>query len=186
MKPINTKKVIILDRDGVINEDSKNYIKSADEFIFLPGSIDAIALLTKKNFKIGLATNQSGIGRGLYDKDGLNKIHQKMLTAIIKAGGKIDEIAYCPHLPEDLCNCRKPKPGMLVDLANRFNCKTSDMIFIGDKTTDIMAALSVGAIPMLIYSSMTDKSILDKYVDLLSFSSLAKCVTYITEQFYAN
>jgi D-glycero-D-manno-heptose 1,7-bisphosphate phosphatase len=179
MQPLNSSRVIILDRDGIINQDSKDYIKSVDEFNFLPGSVDAIAKLTKAGFRIGLATNQSGISRGYYDEAELHKIHKKMLDSIHISGGKIDEIAFCPHLPEALCDCRKPKPGMLLDLANRFACNARDIIFIGDKLTDILAALSIGAEPMLVYSSMTDENILDKYANLQAFSSLAECADHI-------
>ncbi|OGV34577.1 MAG: D-glycero-beta-D-manno-heptose-1,7-bisphosphate 7-phosphatase [Legionellales bacterium RIFCSPHIGHO2_12_FULL_35_11] len=169
-------KVIILDRDGIINHDSEYYIKSIDEFVFLPGSVDAIVKLTKNHYRIGIATNQSGIARGLYDTDILNEIHAKLQATISNAGGKITEIAFCPHHPEDLCSCRKPKPGMLLDLANRFKCKPREMIFVGDKETDIMAAKAIGAEPILIYSSMTKPNLLTKYPALQAFASLAEYV----------
>ncbi|MDF1757369.1 MAG: D-glycero-beta-D-manno-heptose 1,7-bisphosphate 7-phosphatase [Legionellaceae bacterium] len=172
-------KVIILDRDGIINQDSVNYIRSADEFIFLPGSVDAVARLTIAGYKIGLATNQSGIARGYYDESTLSKIHNKMQTAITDAGGEISEIAFCPHLPSAGCECRKPRPGMLLDLAGRFGCSPADIIFVGDKITDIQAAIAVGATPMLVYSPMTDKTKLDDFSPLSAFDSLAECADFI-------
>lgn len=144
------QKVILLDRDGVINYDSPNYIKSTDEFNFIPGSVKAIAQLTKLGFIIGIATNQSGIARGLYDHNTLNAIHTKMLTKIRNHGGDIAAIEYCPHHPKDNCVCRKPAPGMLYKLADRLECELTHTPFIGDKLSDLKAALNAGAKPILI------------------------------------
>ncbi|NCX96883.1 MAG: HAD-IIIA family hydrolase, partial [Chitinophagia bacterium] len=109
----NKARVVILDRDGIINQDSLHYIKSLDEFIFLPKSAEAIANLTKAGYKVGIATNQSGIARGYYSHQTLKAIHAKMLEGINAVGGKIDAIEYCPHAPVEACSCRKPEPGML-------------------------------------------------------------------------
>ncbi len=166
-QPRQTLPVIILDRDGVINEDSPHYIKSVEEFVFLPGSIEAIVRLHLAGYQIGVATNQSGLARGFYDEVTLTSIHEKMLHQVLSAGGSIDEIIYCPHLPEAGCDCRKPRPGMLIELSRRFGCQTRDLIFIGDKMTDVQAALAVGATPMMVTSPMTEKSILQAFSDIL-------------------
>lgn len=169
--------IVVLDRDGIINEDSPHYIKSVDEFIMLPGSAEAIAQLYAAGYRVGVATNQSGIARGLYDRETLTAIHAKMHEQVRAAGGEIEEIAYCPHLPEEACACRKPQPGLLLELAERFECEPEDMIFIGDKLTDIQAAEAVGARPMLILSSMTDEQVTQMYPDVPVYHSLQACVT---------
>jgi len=179
MQPLDPHPVIILDRDGIINEDSPYYIKSVDEFILLPGSVQAIAKLTAAGFRIGVATNQSGVSRGYYDETKLAAIHAKMLYHVRTAGGRIDEIAYCVHLPEEGCRCRKPNPGMLHDLATRFACETHEMIFIGDKITDIQAAEAAGAKPILVRSPMTDEHALQRYPHVPVFDSLAACVDHL-------
>ena len=177
VKSKNSKKIVLLDRDGIINEDSPNYIKSVDEFIFLPGSIDAIVRLTKAGYQIGVATNQSGVSRGYYDERMLAAIHEKMLTQIRAAGGNIEAIEYCPHRPEEGCLCRKPKPGMLYTLAKRLNCSLTDVPFIGDKISDLDAALAAGAKPVMVVSSWTDKDTMRlSYSHVPVFDSLALCV----------
>lgn len=182
MTQSNTLPVIILDRDGIINEDSPYYIKSEDEFIFLPGSVDAIARLTAAGYRMGVATNQSGVSRGYYDEAKLAVIHEKMMYHVLAAGGRIDEIAYCSHLPDDECMCRKPKPGMLFDLAARFVCTTRDLVFIGDKITDIQAAEAAGARPILVVSPMTDQDSLQAYPHVPVFSSLAACAEHLINE----
>ena len=159
--------LIILDRDGVINVDSKDYIRSPDEWHAIPGSLDAIAKLHKAGYKIGIATNQSGINRGYYSEDTLDKIHAKMLAEIKKAGGHIDMIAYCPHTPDDYCECRKPKPGLLNHISQTLNIPLSHAIMIGDKQTDFDAAKAAGADGILINADTNKKS---------DFSSLADTV----------
>lgn len=178
----NEAKVIILDRDGIINHDSLNYIRSPEEYIFLPKSIEAIARLTAAQYKIGIATNQSGIARGYYSHATLSAIHAKMLDGIKSAGGTIDFIEYCPHFPTAGCKCRKPEPGMLLSLASKFKVLPQDIIFIGDKGTDVKAAMSIGATPFLVYSSMTHAEDLVAYPDLLKFTSLYDCVDYLLQE----
>ena len=114
-------KIVILDRDGVINEDSANYIKNPNEWIPIPQSLEAIALLKQNNFYVIIATNQSGVGRGLYNVEVLNQIHNKMNKMLQDVGGSIDAIFFCPHTDEDNCNCRKPKIGMLEEIEKRFS-----------------------------------------------------------------
>ncbi|MCK5121030.1 MAG: D-glycero-beta-D-manno-heptose 1,7-bisphosphate 7-phosphatase [Methylococcales bacterium] len=141
---------VLLDRDGVINHDSDDYIKSADEWLPIAGSLEAIALFNKNDYKVIVITNQSGLSRGLYDEATLDQIHQKMHQLTLQKGGEIDAIFYCPHGPNDNCLCRKPKPGMLNDFAQQYNCSLENIYFIGDKLGDIQAAESAGAKPILV------------------------------------
>ena len=143
-------RLIILDRDGVINEDSDEFIKSPDEWIPIPGSLEAIARLTRTKYRIVVATNQSGLGRGLLDVNMLARIHEKMHRKLGEVGGRVDAIFFCPHTPDDHCECRKPKPGLLRDIANRLYVDLNDVPAIGDSLRDIQAAKAVGARPMLV------------------------------------
>ncbi len=169
-------KLIILDRDGVINQDSLDYIKSPDEFIMLPGSAESIARLKAAGYKVAVATNQSGISRGLYNETQLAAIHQKMLDCVHAVGGSIDSIEYCPHLPELHCSCRKPKPGLLNAIARKFNCSLINIPFVGDRISDIEAAKAVGAQPVIILSPMTNQAGLDAHPDVPVFCSLLEYV----------
>ncbi len=169
-------RLILLDRDGIINQDSLHYIKSVDEFILIPGSVESIARLTVSGYKIGIATNQSGVSRGLYTEEVLEAIHQKMTDAVQAAGGTIDAIEYCIHLPSERCYCRKPNPGMLLSLAKKFDCSLNDVPFIGDRISDIKAAQAAGARPVIILSSMTDLIGLKAHPDIPVFNSLAAYV----------
>ena len=143
-------KLVILDRDGVINYDSKQFIKSPAEWRPIPGSLDAIARLHEAGYLVIVATNQSGIGRGLFDMDTLNAIHDKMHRAVLGAGGRIDAIFYCPHPIEANCNCRKPKTGMLERIASCFNVDLAGVPAAGDSLRDLQAAVAVGAKPLLV------------------------------------
>ena len=144
------KKLIILDRDGVINQDSLHYIKSPDEFILLPGSCEAIARLTGAGYIVAIATNQSGIARGYYDEVQLAAIHDKMISSVQAVGGRIDFVIHCPHMPDAGCDCRKPKPGMLLAIAKHFDCPLLGVPFVGDRVSDIQTAESVGALPRIV------------------------------------
>ena len=143
-------KLVILDRDGVVNHDSKQFIKSPAEWRPIPGSIDAIAKLSQAGYRVIIATNQSGIGRGLFDMDTLNAIHEKMHRAVQQAGGRIDAIFYCPHPIEDDCKCRKPKTGMFERIARCFNVDLIGTPSVGDSLRDLQAAAAVGARPLLV------------------------------------
>ena len=142
--------LIVLDRDGVINADSSEYIKSPDEWQPLPGALDAIAALTRHGFRVAIATNQSGIGRGLFTRATLEAIHAKLRAAVSAAGGRIASIHYCPHRPDDGCECRKPAPGLLLAAAAEAGIAPASMIFIGDKPSDVGAARAAGAEPILV------------------------------------
>lgn len=143
-------KLIILDRDGVINEDSDNFIKSPEEFIPLTGSLEAIARLNKAGYKVAIATNQSGIGRGFYDVAALNAMHDKLNRLLDEKGGHIDLIVFCPHLAEDHCNCRKPKTGLLLQIQDYFHTDLTGVPVVGDSLRDLQSAQAVGAIPHLV------------------------------------
>lgn len=143
-------KLIILDRDGVINYDSDEYIKSPDEWAPIPGSLEAIARLNRAGYTVVVATNQSGVGQGLFDLNTLQKIHEKMQQEVARVGGKIDEIFFCPHTPGDHCDCRKPKPGLLLEIAKKFHHDLKNVPAVGDSLRDIEAAQAVGAQPVLV------------------------------------
>ncbi|MFL9894296.1 D-glycero-beta-D-manno-heptose 1,7-bisphosphate 7-phosphatase [Paraburkholderia sp. RL17-381-BIF-C] len=139
-----TKKVVILDRDGVINVDSDAFIKSPDEWVALPGSLEAIARLNQAGYRVAIATNQSGIGRGLFDMNALNAMHLKMHRMAAAVGGRIDAVFFCPHTAEDHCECRKPKPGMLKMIAERFEVDPEHTPVVGDSKRDLQAGASLG------------------------------------------
>jgi len=143
-------KLVILDRDGVINHDSDQYIKSPAEWRALPGSIEAIARLNQNGFRVAVATNQSGIGRGLFDMATLNAINDKMMEMVFRQGGRIDALFFCPHTADENCNCRKPRTGMYEEIAARFHTELKGVPAIGDSLRDLQAAEGVGAQPILV------------------------------------
>jgi D-glycero-D-manno-heptose 1,7-bisphosphate phosphatase len=151
-------KLIILDRDGVINHDSDLYIKSPDEWVPIPGSLEAIARLNQWGWRVVVCTNQSGIGRGLFGMDTMNAIHDKMIKAASHVGATIDAIFFCPHTNADNCDCRKPKPGMLKEIAARYNMDLAGVPVIGDSLRDLQAAVAVGAAPMLVLTGKGKKT----------------------------
>lgn len=151
--------LIILDRDGVINEDSDAFIKSPDEWQALPGSLEAIAQLTNAGWQVVVATNQSGIARKLFDLDTLHAIHDKMHRQVREYGGVIDAIFFCPHGPKDDCECRKPLPGLFTDIANRLNTSLHNVPCVGDSLRDIQAAQAVGAQPILVRTGKGTKTL---------------------------
>ncbi len=175
------QKYILLDRDGVINIDSDNYIKSADEWNPIPKSLEAIALLNKYGFKVVVITNQSGLGRGFYDEATLTEIHNKMKRLTEEKGGGIDAIYYCPHIPTDNCDCRKPKPGMLNQFANANTVTLVDVFFVGDKIADIQAAESAGAKPILVKTGKGQNTLNDNPgIKHPIFENLYDAAKYIT------
>lgn len=159
-------KFIILDRDGVINYDSDDYIKTPAEWIAIENSIQAIALLTKAGFTITVASNQSGIGRGYYNEATLALIHEKMYKIIQAAGGNIADVFYCPHITQDNCDCRKPKPGLLLQIQEKYQIDLTQVVMVGDKLSDIQAALAVGVKPILVKTGKGKKT-LAKYAKAL-------------------
>lgn len=143
-------KLVILDRDGTINFDSDQYIKSPAEWQPIPGSLEAIARLTQAGYRLVVATNQSGIARGLFDVATLNAIHDAMHRAIAQAGGRIEAVFFCPHAADSACACRKPKPGMLLEIGRRFNAALEDVDMVGDSLRDLLAAEAAGTRPVLV------------------------------------
>jgi D-glycero-D-manno-heptose 1,7-bisphosphate phosphatase len=144
-------KLIVLDRDGVINVDSDQFIKSPEEWKPIPGSLEAIARLNQWGWRVVVASNQSGVGRGLFGMDTLNAINDKMVQAASpRSGGRLDAIFFCPHAADSTCDCRKPKPGMLLQIAERFNVELPTCPVVGDSLRDLQAAVAVGCQPYLV------------------------------------
>ena len=174
-------KLVILDRDGVINHDSDEYIKSPDEWVPVPGSIEAIARLNHAGYTVTVATNQSGIARGYFDISTLNAMHEKMHLLVNQAGGHVDGIFFCPHSPADNCNCRKPLPGLLLQIARRFSTSLENVAFIGDSHSDIEAARLAGAIPILVRTgkgTITEKKLAESST-IPVFDDLSQAVSSI-------
>ncbi len=143
-------KLVILDRDGVINFDSDQFIKNPQEWQPIPGSLEAIARLCQAGYRVVVASNQSGVGRGLFDMSTLNAIHAKMHKLVAQAGGRIDAVFFCPHAADSRCACRKPKPGLFQEIATRMRRDLRGVPAIGDSLRDMQAAHAVGARPMLV------------------------------------
>ena len=154
-------KLIVLDRDGVINYDSEQFIKSPDEWRPIPGSLEAISRLNHAGFRVVVATNQSGLGRGLFDMATLIAINDKMHKALAQIGGRIDALFYCPHTADSACECRKPKPGMLIEIGNRFGVELTGVPCVGDSVRDLQAAAAVDAQPILVLTGKGEKTLRD-------------------------
>jgi D-glycero-D-manno-heptose 1,7-bisphosphate phosphatase len=151
-------KLVILDRDGTINHDSDQYIKSLQEWRPIVGSIEAIARLTQAGYRVVVATNQSGIARGLFDTSTLIAIHDGLQRAVGQAGGRIDAFFFCPHAADSACECRKPQPGMLLEIGRRFNASLADVFMVGDAQRDLDAAAAAGARPVLVLTGKGKKT----------------------------
>lgn len=152
-------KLIILDRDGVINYDSDQFVKTPAEWKAIPGSLEAIARLTQAGFRVVVCSNQSGIGRGLLDMATLNAINDKMYKALAPLGGRIDALFYCPHPAEAGCSCRKPNSGMFEDIARRFNISITGVPSVGDSLRDMEASAAMGCKPMLVLTGKGKKTL---------------------------
>ena len=144
---MNPIKLIILDRDGTINEDRDDYVKSADEWVPIPGALEAIARLNHAGWHTVIATNQSGIGRGTFDMAALNGMHLKMNQMLAKHGGRIDAVFFCPHIPEEACDCRKPLPGLFRQVGERFGVALTSVPVVGDTLRDLQAGVAAGCLP---------------------------------------
>ncbi len=153
-------KLIILDRDGVINQDSDDYVKSLEEWIPLEGSCEAIADLSKAGFIIAVATNQSGLARGYFSVDDLEAMHGRMNALVEEAGGEITTIKYCPHGPDDGCDCRKPLPGLVAQIEEELGISAKGAWFIGDSLRDLQAGLAKGCKPALVMTGKGEKTLL--------------------------
>lgn len=150
--------LIILDRDGVINFDSDQFIKSPEEWKPIPGSLEAIARLNQAGYRVVVSTNQSGVGRGLFDMPMLNAIHDKMHKACALAGARIDAVFFCPHTAESNCRCRKPKTGMMEEIAERYNVSLAGVPAVGDSLRDLQSAAKMGAKPYLVLTGKGAKT----------------------------
>jgi D-glycero-D-manno-heptose 1,7-bisphosphate phosphatase len=175
-------KLVILDRDGVINEDSESFIKTPEEWIPIQGSLEAISRLNESGYRVVVASNQSGVGRGLLNIETLNSIHEKMKNMLAEVGGHIDAIYFCPHKPSDGCDCRKPLPGLFTKIAGHLRTSLTDVVAIGDSPRDIEAAIAAGASPVLVYSGKTraDNSN-EKLIGIPAFDNLAGAVDDLLE-----
>ncbi|OWP48704.1 D-glycero-beta-D-manno-heptose 1,7-bisphosphate 7-phosphatase [Pseudomonas nitroreducens] len=152
-------KLLILDRDGVINQDSDAYIKSLDEWIPIPGAIAAIARLSQAGWTVAVATNQSGIARGYYDLAILDSMHQRLRELVAEQGGELGVVVYCPHGPDEGCDCRKPKPGMLLQIAQHYGVELRGTWFVGDSRGDLDAALAVDCQPVLVKTGKGERTL---------------------------
>ncbi len=172
---------MVLDRDGVINLDSVHFIKSTSEWIPISGSLEAIALLNQSGYRVAIATNQSGISRGLFDMVTLNAIHDKMHRALAQLGGRIDAIFYCPHAAEENCACRKPKPGMMEEIGSRFGVDLKAVPIVGDALRDLQAGAVLGMQPMLVRTGKGEETLAAGGLPegTLIFANLAEAVQHI-------
>jgi D-glycero-D-manno-heptose 1,7-bisphosphate phosphatase len=181
-------KVVVLDRDGVINEDSDEFVKTLDEWIPIDGSIEAIARLYAHGFTIAVATNQSGIGRGLISEDALEAMHEKLLELVHEAGADIATIVYCPHKPEDYCDCRKPQSGLFDQIANTIGCDLEGAWTIGDSLRDLQAGVARGCTPILVRTGKganTEMKLEEdnsEFENLEIFDNLDQAADYLIQQ----
>lgn len=152
-------RLIVLDRDGVINEDLERPVSSPDEWVPIAGSLEAIARLHQKGWNIAVATNQSGIGRGLIELGTLHEIHRRMHELVNQAGGKIDVVAFCPHTDSDDCACRKPAPGMLYTISERLGVDLTNVVMVGDSLRDMQAAMAAAATPIIVRTGKGQKTL---------------------------
>ncbi|HSN32381.1 MAG TPA: D-glycero-beta-D-manno-heptose 1,7-bisphosphate 7-phosphatase [Ideonella sp.] len=160
-------KLVILDRDGTINEDRDDYVKSADEWVPLPGALEAIARLNHGGWHVVVATNQSGLGRGLFDMAALNAMHLKMNTLLARVGGRIDAVFFCPHTRDEGCDCRKPLPGLVEQIGQRYGVRLDEVPIVGDSLRDLQAGAAVGCPPHLVRTGKAGRLDADALADLL-------------------
>lgn len=180
---MSENRYVLLDRDGVINQESDDFIKSPEQWLPIEGSLEAIALLNEHGYKVVVITNQSGLARGLFDAATLEKIHAKMQRMAVEKGGKIDAIYFCPHGPDDNCNCRKPKPGLLEAFARDNNASLGEVTVIGDSLRDLQAAQAVGASPILVKTGKGKKTLLENpNLNIPVFENLYDAAKYITSR----
>lgn len=171
-------RLTILDRDGVINHDSEDFIKSPAEWYPISGSLEAIARLNQAGYRVVIATNQSGLERGLLTLDDLHQIHAKMMRQLADVGGYIEAIFFCPHGPKSHCTCRKPEPGLLYDIAHRLGVPLTGVPFIGDALRDLQAATTTGAQPILVLTGKGTETVkhLHNFAQVPVYADLATAV----------
>lgn len=178
-------KLIVLDRDGVINQDSDDYVKTLEEWIPIPHALEAIARLNQAGWTVAIATNQSGLARGLFDEATLEAMHQKLQSLLAELGGHVELIRYCPHGPEDQCTCRKPKPGLFVEIAQHFKLPDLQQVpVVGDSLRDLQAGVALGASPFLVKTGKGLKTINKGGLpsDTLIFDDLSAVADYLLRQ----
>lgn len=187
---MNDSKLVILDRDGVINRDSDAFVKSVDEFILIEGSVDAIAQLNRHGFTVAVATNQSGLARGYFTEQDLAAMHAKMMRAVEHAGGAIEMIAYCPHGPDDGCSCRKPLAGLITSIEDSLSLSANGAVMIGDSLRDLQAGIIKGCRPMLVKTGKGLQTLEKlqtttetKLKDVPVFENLSQAATYIIQYY---
>ncbi len=173
-------KLIVLDRDGVINEDLERPVVTPDEWVPIEGSLEAIARLHQAGWSVAVATNQSGIGRGLMELEVLNDIHRRMHEMVNQVGGKIDVIAFCPHTESDDCACRKPAPGMLYSISERLDTELSSVVMVGDSLRDMQAALAAAATPIIVRTGKGQKT-LDTHKGLEHIPAFDNLASYVDD-----
>ncbi len=181
---MSSRRAIFLDRDGVINVNRADHVKSWDEFVFLPGTLDALRDLATSEFVLVVTTNQAGIARGMMDEATVHEIHARMKETIVQAGGRLDAIYFCPHRPEDVCECRKPQPGMYLDAARVLDLDTTRWYVVGDAQADVDAARAIGAQGILVltgrgreqYAKMRGQD------DFIVAENLARAVEWIWQR----
>ena len=183
---MSKQRYILLDRDGVINRDSDDFIKSPEEWLPIEGSLEAIAMLNEHGYKVIVVTNQSGIARGLFDAAMLEKIHDKMHRLVNEKGGAITAVYYCPHGPESTCECRKPKAGLLKAFAADFDAELAKIFVVGDSLRDLQTAQAVGAQPILVKTGKGQQTLINNpQFNSLIFENLYDAAKYITARFEA-
>jgi len=173
-------KLIVLDRDGVINEDLERPVASVDDWQPIEGSVEAIARLTQAGWSVAVVTNQSGIGRGLLELNTLHDVHQRMHQQVNQAGGKIDVVAFCPHTDSDGCGCRKPAPGMLYTISERLNIDLSTVVLVGDSLRDMQAAMAAAATPVIVRTGKGQKT-LDTHKGLEHIPAFDNLASYVDD-----
>ncbi len=177
--------LIVLDRDGVINHDSDAYIKSPDEWIPIDGSLEAIAQLNRHGYRVAVATNQSGIDRGLFSLDTLFEIHKKMYRLLAEVGGTLEGVFFCPHLPDKGCDCRKPKPGLLRQIERRLGVSLRDVPVVGDSLRDLESARAVGAQPILVRTGKGERT-LTEHRDRLQRITVDDCLYAVVDRLLSD
>ncbi|MFT6288685.1 MAG: D-glycero-D-manno-heptose 1,7-bisphosphate phosphatase [Alcanivorax sp.] len=184
-------RVVILDRDGVINEDSDSYIRSLSDWRPIAGSIEAIAALSQAGYTVAIATNQSGLGRGYFELEALESIHAKLNTLVAEQGGVVSGIFYCPHTPEEDCQCRKPATGLLRAIESELYLSVHNAFFIGDSLKDLQAGEAAGCLPVLVKTGKGMQTLakiqredvaLDNPKNIPVFADLAEAAQYILKQ----
>ena len=179
------KGLIVLDRDGVINRDSREFVKDADEWVPLPGSIGAIADLSAAGYTVAVASNQSGLARGLFDRNALRAMHRKLRRLVAAAGGSVDRIVVCPHGPDERCSCRKPHPGLLQRLGRHYETSLEGVPVVGDSLRDLQAATAAGATPLLVRTGNgleTSANLPDDLRSVQVFDDLAAVAAQLTRE----